>query len=460
MRVRCLRLAVVLACIVLVMALATSRPADAGEPVHTLGRMHDPVVVSVERLNGASGLRAAGFRLFHVNGGTLESIPFQLDSLDREGLIVPGVDGDVFTVDGDDELVFMAMDAGARLADQSFDGADRVLEIEVHDPAGDARGWAYLAYFPGTPPPPCDRRYVWLDPATHEVRSDFYTVRYGDGRNFFTHMQVLPAAGGSGRNLLMRTGMRAKPTFKFLMKEWSFELTEQNQRAELEAVRVGPVRVSRRFKMRIDIGRFFPEMPGGTVQTAHYRSSFVTPSQFKIPGLALKVLTNVEIENLAHFRNELQDMRFYDANHPAGLHVTGSEATGIDDDQDHEWWVASGPDGSFLTSFVVPDEWLDWGVQRGTKVLGGEQRVDTSGKPRPTHAVGYTLLNMTRLQRGGAYKLQQATVVLPRRYEPGDENGALAMLRQPLAISVLPVAPTGVGRAGTSAPSAHTQPAG
>jgi len=444
------------------MVIASVRAADAGESVRTLGRLHDPVVVPVERLAATAGLRASNFRLYRIDDGRPVAIPFQLDSLDDEGLIVPGVEGDAFTLDDDDELVFMAMDVGARWTEPGFDGsADRVLEIEVHDPAGDARGWVYLAYFPGTPPPPCERRYVWLDPATHEVGSEFYSVRYGDGRNFFTHMQVLPAAGGSGKNMLLRTGMRAKPTFEFLMKRWSFELTEQNQRAELEAVRVGPVRVSRRFKMRIEIGRFFPEMPGGTVQTAHYRSSFVTPSQFKIPGLALKVLKDVEIENLAHFRGELEDMRFYDADHPGGLSVTGSEATGVDLHADHDWWVASGPDGSFLSSFLVPDEWLDWGVMRGAKLVGGEERVDTaSGEARPTHAVGYTLLNMTRLQRGGAYKLQQATVVLPRRYQPGDEDGAMAMLRQPLAISVLPVAPTGVGRAPANGPSAPAQPAG
>jgi hypothetical protein len=434
---------------------ATVQPV-AGETVSTLARLHDPVVVSVARLSGAPGLRAAGFRLYRVADGGPVPIPFQLDSLDDEGLIVPGIAGDAFTLDDDDELVFMAMDVGQRWADAGFTpGADRVLEIEVHDPAGAARGWVYLAYFPGAPPPPAERRYVWLDAATHEVRSDFYTVRYGDGRNFFTYMQVLPAAGGSGRNMLLRTGMRAKPTFRFLMKTWSFELTEQNQRAELEAVRVGPVRVSRRFRMRIDIGRFFPEMPGGTVQTAHYRSSFVTPSQFKIPGLALKVLTNVEIENLAHFRGECEGLRFYDANHPDGLQVVGGEATAVDDAEDHDWWVASGPDGSFLTSFVVPDEWLSWGVRRGTMVVGGETRVDTaSGRLRPTHAVGYTLLNMNRLQRGGAYKLQQATVVLPRRYQPGDENGAMTMLRQPLAVSIMPLEPTGVGRVEAHTPNA------
>jgi hypothetical protein len=445
-----------LALVVVGCLMAATVGPVAGETVSTFARLHDPVVVSVGRLSGASGLRAAGFRLYRVGDGALEPIPFQLDALDDEGLIVPGVAGDAFTLDDDDELVFMAMDVGQRLTDAGFaPGADRVLEIEVHDPAGAARGWVYLAYFTGAPPPPAERRYVWLDPATHEVRSDFYTVRYGDGRNFFTHMQVLPAAGGSGRNMLLRTGMRAKPTFRFLMKTWSFELTEQNQRAELEAVRVGPVRVSRRFRMRIDIGRFFPEMPGGTVQTAHYRSSFVTPSQFEIPGLALKVLDDVEIENLAHFRDELEDVRFYDANHPDGLHVTGSEAAGVANDGDHDWWVASGPDGSFLTSFAVPDEWLSWGVQRGTMVVGGETRVDTaSGEPRPTHAVGYTLLNMNRLQRGGAYKLEQATVVLPRRYQPGDESGAMAMLRQPLAVSIMALDPSGVGRVEAHTPSA------
>ena len=54
----------------------------------------------------------------------------------------------------------------------------------------------------------------------------------------------------------------------------------------------------------------------------------------------------------------------------------------------------------------------------------------------PGPSAGETLLHMTNLREPGSYRIGSAFVVLPSSYRPGDEADALAMLREPLRVSV------------------------
>lgn len=76
-------------------------------------RYHDPVVVQVSRLGDLEHHDSRGYRLYSRRRGTLEPTPFQLDERDGEDFVFRDGTGEpAFTMDGDDELVFMARDAG------------------------------------------------------------------------------------------------------------------------------------------------------------------------------------------------------------------------------------------------------------------------------------------------------------------------------------------------------------
>ena len=430
-------------CLLVVCGIASGAAAQAPK---TLARFHDPVVLSTSQLAGLPDRRTEALRLYRVEHGIAAPIPFQVDALDRNGEIefTEGGAPTDFAFDDNDELIFMAKDSGDRAADDALPGsADAALEIEIADPVDGGLGWVYLAHFSSHPPPPSPARYVAYDRAANRAHSSFYTVDYDRTHNFFTAMRIDPSAGGNGDNLLRRTRMRGNPTFSLLLTRWSPVFTEQNSIVAVEGIKDGPVRVVRRIRLSVDLGEHFPDLPSGTVTTYHYLSSFTTPTQFGVPWMALKMLRDFRFENVLDFRPEVLGSEYWDGSHPDGLRFTGGHRSVLAS-RDHDWWVASGPLGTWLSAFLIPEQWKTWGIARGTVFRDDGAAREAGG--RGVYAAGFSLLNMTNLRRSGSYGLLQATVVLSRPYQPGDEAAPMAMLQQPLLARVRAARPAGPAR--------------
>ena len=427
----------------LTLLVSPPRAAGAGEEARTLGRALDPVVVRTADLAPLGERRTERLSLLRFAGGELVPVPFQVDPMDRDGQpIIPGAVEPVF--DDGDELVFMAADTGERATAEDFDAEwEAAVEIEVRDPLDGGRGWVYLAS--SARPRRSERRYVVYDERLHRASSDLYQVDYAFGQNFLTALRVLPAGGGSGENLLRGTRMRGQPRFFLLFGHWSPVFTERTSITEVEGVRNGAVRAIRRVRLSIDLGALLPELPSGTVHTSHYRAAFDSPTRFSVPWMALKSLRDFRFENTVDFRAEAAPDRYWDTANPAGLDFGRGEPQDVVADVDHEWWVASGAGGAFLQALVIPKEWRDWGVARGTVFHAGSGENGSE----PAQAAGFSLLNMTNLRQPGAYWLRQATVVLPDARQPGDERAALAMLHHPLLTSVRHLRGASLGRAST-----------
>jgi hypothetical protein len=405
-------------------AILVSRPgAWAGA---TLERLHDPIVLTTAALGRLADSHTAAWRLYRLDAGRPVPIPFQFDPVDAHGDVAVDAPGE-FTLDANDQLVFMARDIGDRAPEGWWlAGGDAVLEIEITEPTHAGQGWAYLVHFADHAPAPSPEQYVTYDRATNRARSAFYEVEYAPRHNFFTGLRILPAAGGDGRNLLQQTRMLGRPTFRLLLAKLTLGFTEQNSIVAVDGVRAGPVRAVRRVQLSVDLGRYFPELPNGTIHTYHYLTSYTTPSRMGIPWLPLKTLRSFTFEQVAQFRPEAMPMRYWDGANREGIPTTGSGQRPLTSDVDHDWWVHSGEAGTMLHAFVIPPEWRAWGITRGTVLRRGEDGL----------AAGYSLLNMTQLRRGGSYDLLMADIVLPGPYVPGDEDQAMAMLRAPLRTEV------------------------
>jgi len=106
--------------------------------------------------------------------------------------------------------------------------------------------------------------------------------------------------------------------------------------------------------------------------------------------------------------------------------------------------VHSGAAGTVLHAFVIPPEWLHWGIVRGTVFRDGGAigNGDTAAhapdclSAEATYAAGYSLLHMTNLREARSYDMLQSDVVLRKSYQPGDEEEPMAMLRAPLRTEV------------------------
>jgi hypothetical protein len=416
--VRCLALAV--------LCVAVSAPA--AEPV-TLDRPYDPVIVSTARLAGLPGRRVDALRLFRLRNGVAQPIPFQIDTRDADGKLELSASEPV-TFDANDDFVFMAADAGARATAPPWPAeCGQGLELTVREPDGSGRAWAYLAHCTVLPLPPPAPAYVFYDRATNRARSARYEVEYAGGRNYFTELRLIDADGDAGTNLLRQTRMRGSPTFGLLVADFSLEFTEQNAIVEVQGVRNGPVRAIRRAKLSVDLGSILPDLPQGLAETFHYRNGFVTPTRFGIPAIALRMLRDFHFENMIDFNPQAMPLLYWDASRASGVALAADTPETVENDIDHDWWVHSGPHGAVLHALLIPQQWRDWGITRGALLRGG----CAAGGPC---AAGYTLRNMTRLQRAGDFDLLQATVVLPRPYQPGDERAAMAMLTRPVEVDI------------------------
>jgi hypothetical protein len=429
-RLACAALGLAAAC-----AVATGGAGASDFERKSLTRIHDPVVVAGKRLLDLPQHHTSRLRLYRIEDGRLVAMPFQLDQRDDGGDLV--VDGPRdFILDANDELVFMAKDAGDRAAADGFaEGCDGLLEIEIADPFGAGKGWAYLASYPSPPPLAPVEPYVVFDAATRQARSRAYRVDYADGRNYFTGLRIPRDAGGRDVNLLRQTRMHGSPTFSLLLTDWTLDFTEQNAIVEIDGVRAGPVRAVRRARLSVDLGSMFPELPSGTAYTYHYATSYLTPTRVRFPWIMLQALRDFRFENVFDFAPAALPVRYYDRDRPEGVTLTRDRPVDLRTTEDHDWWAHSADDRTMLHAMTIPESWRRWGVQRGTIVRAASRRED-AGDADGGYVAGYTLLHMTNLREAGEYPLMQAAIALPRPYQAGDEAEPMAMLRAPLAVTV------------------------
>ncbi len=430
----------------LVLALAaTAIPvAGSGEAPKSLRRFHDPVLLKTSQLTALPDRRTANLRLYSASSGVLAPIPFQFDERNNKGEVVfPDGNAERESIfDENDELVFMAKDTGDHVERVAFPAtSDAALEIEVTDPITDERGWVYLLHFPDDPPPRSPVTYASFDRETNRARALFYTMKYFPERNFFIGMRIAPIAGGTGENILDRMKIRINPTFSLLLARWSPTFTEEDFSVKIDGIKNGPVRAIRRVRTWLDLGNFFPKVPGGTVYTNYYFSSFTTPSKMSFPWLVLKTLRDFRFVGVSDFRNSAIGMTYWDGANPEGLRFTGHNRAAVNADEDHDWWVLSGDGGTCLHVLIIPEEWTESGIVRGTVFVDDETASDDQGlESEPgSHAVGYSLKNVASLRRAGDYQMNLATIILPKPYEPGDEVEPMEMFRHPLQAEVRPV---------------------
>jgi len=342
----------------------------------TLTRFHDPVIVKTSLFRELPICEAAQYRLYSAHQGVLSPIPFQFDERDDTGEIVFTSKDDTGTLDFDDndELVFMAKDLGDRITPSLLPGKrNGTLEIEVTDPVNESRGWAYLLHFPESPPPSSPVTYATFDPEANQARALFYTMDYFPGWNFFTAMRIHATAGGTGENILDRMKLCIQPTFSLGLTTWSPFFTEQDITVNIDGVKNGPVRAIRRVRQSLDLGQYLPSIPNGTTYTYFYFSSFITPSKFNIPWLVLKLLRDLRFTGVSDFRQNAIGMQYWDAVNSQGLSFTGANETNVKTMVDHDWYVVSGKAGTHLQAFIIPEEWRQWRIVRGTVFLDDDR---------------------------------------------------------------------------------------
>lgn len=264
-------------------------PGRMCEPVpKSLQRRYDPVVVQGEVMEAMEGVPIASLRVFAFRQGAMTPIPFQVDERDPEGQYVltagqrAGQDADKGLFDYNDELVFMAEDAGDKAPPQSLpQGASSWVEIEISDPLRPAdRAWVYVCAFDGEKPPLSPVRYVHYLPEQEQIYSDHYKVGYRRGYSLYSDLFYPNGDGTFGPDLMDRIKIRIE--VKFLFSVIRVHKNEDDFRAEVVGWKEGPIRVLRDVESYVRV-LFKLSSPSVFAVTEYYPYHMYTPLRLTIP---------------------------------------------------------------------------------------------------------------------------------------------------------------------------------
>lgn len=176
----------------------------------SLNRPSDPVIVSGLALTDHQGSALGELALYRYRAGSWEPLLFQTDEVDASGVYTSSDGG---LLDENDEVVFMAFDAGELAAPSSWpDDAEARSHpryvIQVEDPLDvGAVGWAYL-YRSTTLPRAAVPDYVTWDQSAQSVTAISYTAAFSTG---FVGLADL-SLNGSGTDVLDRQKLRIAGT--------------------------------------------------------------------------------------------------------------------------------------------------------------------------------------------------------------------------------------------------------
>ncbi len=427
-----MRARVLLACL---LAVASARHG-AGELVPLgscgpIGRPHEAIELSAIRLRRLGGTPLAHLGLVAYRGGVAVPIPFQIDerigsNIAMAGGPEPSSDDRPGVLDPDDQLVFMACDAGER-APSGTPRAAVGREIRIDDPLDHHVGWAYLMV--ADPPPHTDRRYVEYDAAHDGVAA----ARYRIGM-----VGALPAefrvglAGPIGANLIDGLRLRAEATLHAGLAHWS--ISERDGRHALVAWTAGPVRVVRRSRHAVDIGLGI-RLTAGLAHTFFYAEHVYAPGALKLPFSPsvffrdITALGGVDLQGLEGWHYLAPGVT------PPGFPIDGHmDARERAFDGHGSWFALVGGDQAILVAMTMSEN-LRKAIPLSLVYLDDAQhRAPPEFVPGSVPLVGIEGRDGQRLE-AGRYTFQLRILGLPG-YHTGDEQRELRRLDLPLTADV------------------------
>jgi hypothetical protein len=276
-------------------------------------------------------------------------VPIQIDERDSSGVWVldsgpdPQSDAPARVLDDNDELLFMANDAGAgRARAEDLGDADAAVEITVYDPLlqSETRVFVFAGSSHQAPPPP----YVSYDPT-----ADRFTgarVRMGFGEAVPDFMALLD---GDGANLLDRLKVRANAS---LFWGWlRFGRNEDDLSTERIGWRTGPIRIIRRQAQQVRLG-WGIRSPTFNSYTYFYRDYAELPVGLRLRVPATYFFTDISITVVLDFR-DLRGWRFHLAGAPVTFDIGHADTAAVSalNQRDDTSFALVGPQLSLVQIF-------------------------------------------------------------------------------------------------------------
>ena len=431
-----------------------ARPADSlgpGPEKKTLTRGEDFVVVHGKILKKNLGMDIGQMGLLAFHEGKPVPIPFQIDEINPDGDWVltqvppelkntglkPEKDDDDGKLDGNDELAFMARDAGDRVKKEYYPpeilAAD---EIMIRDPVDGAKAWVYLCSFPGKPPL-SDRDYVDYVFPGGRIKTQNYEI------GFSPELPITPgyiSIHGS-HNILDRVKIRLQTKLLGI----GFSLDETRLVSKLSLYKDGPIRVIRRTQSAVKFIGIF-RTPSAAVENVYYENVSIIPIRIKLPFSVKtfnKLIGYVKVRGTADFQN-IHGWRIKtDAGPNCWFNIDGKmdETEKNAEEKNFTWFLVSGPPGAFMIRLVtnrMPD-----GSFQETPIISHLFYIDDDLSRDPPESVpgqspdvGFWMDGIENLEKGIFYFYAISYII--NDYTDGKEKEYLNILDQPLEVYAEP----------------------
>lgn len=364
-------------------------------------------------------------------GGECEPIPWQLDERDGHGDLAldggsaPTRDDPPGVIDENDELLWMAADAGRRMrAGEMPDEAACRVEMSLRGPGWEA--WAYGFVLP-RPALRSPRRYVSYDPATDTVAGA--RVALGFGAPTPRLMALRTAEGGLGPNLLDRLKVRAAARFLGVIPlgrdeddiEWAFG-----------GWRAGPIRVVRREWQWVRLG-WRLRTPIFRTETLAYRDWIELPVRLRLNFPPAYFFRGIEVQTALDFR----DLRGWRLVAPGGPSYAIGAPDGLGaaelEERDANWLALIGPSATLVLRLQLGDSLSSLRIRLLARENADGSPPEALAGEMP--AVGFRLTDWGDVGRG-EHGFAAISTALPAGY---DVDRFLARDREPFTVEARPL---------------------
>jgi hypothetical protein len=411
-------------------------------------RIEDPVIVPGKSFPGLAGLPQSRLALFRYAGQYLP-IPFQLDERDRAGQYVfvkgavTGKD-DVAGLDANDELVFMAFDAGGKAPASAPAGTGAGAEIEITDPVTGDRAYAYLFSFASSPPR-SNLDYVTydVDPAKGvRVQGQTYITQSPIGSIYYTYQSLRRADGTWTPDLADRLKIRGDLSALMGMVDAGYQFDDL-VKSQVTGWIDGPVRVVRRGEGYLQVAGMDIRGAGDSIGY-YYPSYFIYPMMIDFPVNLRTFLTDITIHGATDFTRAAFGAHYYDAQNPYNENIVldgkmSAEEKKMNRTHDHGWLALVHPQWASIHRLFFPKEWSF--IRKQVYYRDDPTFKDPPEDDPGEFAVGYEFTNFIGVSKGAiTYYMHY---YFPANFKVGDEKRILDIQDRPLITAVTAIAPAG-----------------
>lgn len=337
-------------------------PSEALSQSRTLKRTEDAVIVSGDNLSSLSGAEIDDLKLIACRGKSCKPIAHQVDKRDGENRYVfpddkrfdPLRDGT--KLDSNDELAFMASDAGGGINQGEVPfKASRVIEIEILDPMEGGKAWVYLAEGAEGLPEIDLPDYVSYALAgdNHCIRGDRYFLSWQDTKPYYHAIRLKGADGELGPDILDR--QRSGVVAAMAQQDMTINMPESMAVTRDLGFIDGPVRVVVDEIAYINFVNLKLQW-GSEYFFSLYRFGHINLIDAKLPTQMNRIFRNIQYYWAMDFSPEVIGSTYRDPAHGTGISIRGVPAEVANLDAEHYWWSLHGDWGSVMEMMVMGPE--------------------------------------------------------------------------------------------------------